>query len=149
MRSRYSLSKLLDVQYTRGLSARLPYNSPIVVTSINPGLCVSGLRRELSSPTGIAARVVEAVLARPTAECAKTLVWGTAAGYQDKEVCTTPRGAYTSDFGVCEPSDVLFLEKGKEFEQRTRVRAHWSIRYMPLTHNPQDETGNILIGVDH
>lgn len=44
----YNMSKLLDVLITREI-AQLPSAQKIVVNSLNPGLCVSDLRRDFPS----------------------------------------------------------------------------------------------------
>lgn len=46
MSDRYSLSKLIDLYIGRSI-ARLPAAQDVVVDVINPGLCISELRREM------------------------------------------------------------------------------------------------------
>jgi len=47
MQLRYPTSKLLNLFFARELASRLPEDSPLVINTINPGLCFSGLRRNL------------------------------------------------------------------------------------------------------
>jgi retinol dehydrogenase-12 len=46
---RYPLSKLLDILLTQQLVAHLPKDYPVIINTMNPGLCYSDLQREAPS----------------------------------------------------------------------------------------------------
>jgi retinol dehydrogenase-12 len=80
MSARYPETKLLNVQFVRGLTARLPSSTPIVVTSVNPGFCHSELVRNMKGIVRVVVTIIQALLARSTEIGSRTLVWAALAG---------------------------------------------------------------------
>ncbi|THH20352.1 hypothetical protein EW146_g961 [Bondarzewia mesenterica] len=115
MRHRYGISKMFNVFFVRELVARLPDNSPLIVTTPNPGYCISQLRRHFSPVMALFDKMMEMVLARTTEEGARQLVWA-AIGGQGRE--DELRGAYVSSADVQEPSDYVLSEEGMAAQKR-------------------------------
>ncbi|KAJ6545939.1 hypothetical protein B0H10DRAFT_2243839 [Mycena sp. CBHHK59/15] len=63
MEKQYSISKLLNVFFTRELSARLGPSAPLIVTTVDPGFTVSELRRDVMGGQGAFLLVLESVFA--------------------------------------------------------------------------------------
>ncbi|KAJ3507601.1 hypothetical protein NLJ89_g6210 [Agrocybe chaxingu] len=108
MSSRYFDTKLLNVLFTRALADRLR-DEPLIVDTVNPGYCYSGLRRGLSGVRGVLNWIMDLVLARSTEKGARQLVWAAvgAKGHEDRL-----RGAYINLAAVAEPSDYAVSKKG-------------------------------------
>ncbi|KAF9560361.1 short-chain dehydrogenase [Agrocybe pediades] len=114
---RYSESKLLNVYFARALHERLPPQSAVIVNSVTPGLCYSGLRRDLSlaSIGGLLISLMEKVLARTTEEGSRSLVF---ASLGEEKEPDKMKGAYlSSSCAIYEPSDHVLGEEGAK-EQR-------------------------------
>jgi len=115
MRERYPVSKLLNVFFVRELTKRLPANSPVIVTAINPGYCKSQLRRHLPFPLYIFDRILEAFLARTTEEGSRDLVWAAIGGAgREFEL----RGGYVSSANLKEVSDYALSDEGAVVQTR-------------------------------
>ncbi|KAF8184412.1 hypothetical protein BJ912DRAFT_974756, partial [Pholiota molesta] len=109
IKHRYEDSKLLDILFTRALNERLRDRS-IIVNTVNPGFCISGIRRSLSGfILTFAIWLMEVTLARTAEEGSRQLVWA-AIGHEEKE--DELRGAYISLAEVSEPSDFVLSEQG-------------------------------------
>jgi NAD(P)-dependent dehydrogenase (short-subunit alcohol dehydrogenase family) len=124
MGARYPETKLLNVQFVRGLTARLPSSTPIVVTSVNPGFCHSELVRNMRGIVRVVVTIMQALLARSTETGSRTLVWAALAGLDglDANLRDHMRGVYTEDCKIVEPSSFLFSPAGKAVEPRIWVR---------------------------
>jgi retinol dehydrogenase 12 len=121
MAGRYSLTKLLNVMFARGLTERLPPSSPLLIDSVNSGFCYSAIRQNVTFPLSLLTGFMELMLARQTDEGAKTLVWAAVAGSDNVAVQDSLKGAYTSDCRVEEPSDFLLSKEGEEVEKKIWV----------------------------
>lgn len=75
---RYPLSKLLDILLTKQLVAHLPQDYPVIVNTINPGLCHSELQRE--GPKGSAPVINFVFNARTPEEGIQNYIFGVSAG---------------------------------------------------------------------
>jgi retinol dehydrogenase 12 len=114
MGARYSLSKLLEVLLIRLLAASPAFPSPtsgtdgptppVILNTVNPGLCHSGLLRERGT-VGIIFKTL--LHARSTEKGSRTLVLATGAGPES-------HGAYMSGGVVTEPSGWTRSAEGKE-----------------------------------
>jgi retinol dehydrogenase-12 len=125
MGARYPETKLLNVQFVRGLTARLPSTTSIVVNSVNPGFCYSEIGRNTKGAgLRIFMNVMHMLLARSTEMGSRTLVWAALAGLDGSDVNLRDhmRGAYTEDCKIVEPSSFLFSQAGKAVEPRIWVR---------------------------
>ncbi|KAJ7671218.1 hypothetical protein B0H17DRAFT_1141554 [Mycena rosella] len=94
MQSHYFLTKLLNVLFVRALDARLAPAAPLIVTSINPGLCFSELNRSMSG--------VQAFLA--------------AVGLPESP--DKLRGQYINQSRTEEPSDFVISAEGQKAQDR-------------------------------
>jgi retinol dehydrogenase-12 len=122
MSARYPETKLLNVQFARGLTARLPPLASVVVNSVNPGFCYSDIGRNNKNAGSRAfMKVMHFLLARSTEVGSRTLVWAALAGLDDPTFNESLRGAYTENCKIGEPSDFLFSKEGKLVEQRIWV----------------------------
>ncbi|KAG9310809.1 hypothetical protein JVU11DRAFT_8662 [Chiua virens] len=114
MRRRYNETKLLNVLFARALQDRLQSIVPLTVNSVNPGLCSSGLLRELK---GILLNVIMSImnmcLGFSAEQGSRQLVYG-AIGERDNE--DHMKGAYISKAAVAEPSDFVISEEGKKMQ---------------------------------
>jgi len=115
MTARYELTKLMNVFFVRELTKRLPANSLVVVTAVNPGYCKSELRRHLPFVIRIFDRIMEAMLARTTEEGSRQLLWAALGGAgREFEL----RGAYVSMANVQEVSDYALSDEGAAVQTR-------------------------------
>ncbi|KAJ7156907.1 hypothetical protein C8R43DRAFT_1183379 [Mycena crocata] len=115
MESRYLLTKLLNVFFVRGLNARLPSSTPVVVNTVNPGYCLSELRRGFSGITAVVDWLMEVVLAFTTEVGSRQLVWA-ALTHQDHP--ETLRGEFISGSQVVEASDFVIGPVGAKVQDR-------------------------------
>jgi hypothetical protein len=109
------------VFFARSLASHLPQASTVVVDSVNPGFCHSGLRGDgpvLAKPF---VWTTKQIICRETTEGAKTLVWAALAGKNNTSVRDQLRGAYTTDCKIGEPSDFVISQEGKDTEKRIWV----------------------------
>ncbi|KAH9965249.1 hypothetical protein BC827DRAFT_1265275 [Russula dissimulans] len=115
MTSRYHLTKLLNVFFVRELTKRLPVNSPVIVSAVNPGYCKSHLRRNLSFPLRMIDEIMEALMARTTEEGSRQLVWAAiGGGGREFEL----RGSYVNKAGLEEVSDYALSDEGALMQTR-------------------------------
>lgn len=110
---------VLNVFFVRELTKRLPANSPVIVTAVNPGYCKSQLRRNMSSILRILDSIMEFLLARTTEEGSRQLVWA-AVGGTGREV--ELRGGYVSKANLQEVSDYALSDDGAVVQTRLWVR---------------------------
>ncbi|EXJ81926.1 hypothetical protein A1O1_07993 [Capronia coronata CBS 617.96] len=131
---RYNISKLLEVLFVRELVARLngaaasgPDSKPaqgstysgVIITMVNPGLCVSQLDRGMSYVMQIVAGVMRHIVGRSTEVGARTLVYGACAGPES-------HGEFMSDGQNQEVEKWIYSDLGREvqkkvFEQTLKV----------------------------
>jgi hypothetical protein len=119
---------VLNVFFVRELTKRLPANSPVIVTAVNPGYCKSQLRRHLPFPLYIFDYVIEGLFARTTEEGSRDLVWAAIGGAgREYEL----RGGYVSSANLQEVSDYALSDEGAVVQTRLWVRwlSHNQTRY--------------------
>ena len=110
---------VLNVFFVRELTKRLPANSPVIVTAVNPGYCKSQLRRHLPFPLYIFDYIMEALLARTTEEGSRDLVWAAIGGAgREFEL----RGGYVNCANIQEVSDYALSDEGGVVQTRLWVR---------------------------
>ncbi|KAH9969289.1 hypothetical protein BGW80DRAFT_1177028 [Lactifluus volemus] len=115
MSNRYPLSKLLNVFFVRELTKRLPANSPVIVTAVNPGLCKSQLIRNQSFLVRLIAAIVMILIGRTTEEGSRQLVWAAVGGVgREFEL----RGGYVSKGDLQEVSDYVLSDEGAVVQTR-------------------------------
>ncbi|KAF7354360.1 Short chain dehydrogenase sol3 [Mycena venus] len=84
IQEQYAVTKLLNVFFARALNAHLGPSAPIIVDAVNPGYCVSELRRNVSGFTNIMLKLLDATVALTAEEGSRRLVWA-ALGMPSKE----------------------------------------------------------------
>ena len=124
----YSRSKLLNVFFARELGERIPDDIPITVTSVCPGYCSSGLRRDISFPINYLDYAMERLFAYTSEEGSRQLVWAAIGGVgKENEL----QGAFITQSDITEPSDYVLGEEGKRVQKQLWVRVVCSLRSFP------------------
>ncbi|KAJ3014450.1 hypothetical protein HKX48_005134 [Thoreauomyces humboldtii] len=105
---RYAFSKLVSNHLATGI-AHLPLAKDVIVTSINPGLCLSDLVRNAPPEFQTALKAKS----MPTEEGAKNIAYGSVADIKDK-------GAYISEMEVADAKRSEFSQsaEGKDLEKK-------------------------------
>jgi retinol dehydrogenase-12 len=124
---------VLNVFFARSLASHLPPTSTVIVDSVNPGFCHSGLREDGPVLTRPFMWTLEQTLCRATTEGAKTLVWAALAGKNNASVRDQLCGAYTTDCRIGEPSDFAISQEGKDTEKRVWVGSFF---FSNIEHGP-------------
>jgi retinol dehydrogenase 12 len=114
---------VLEIWFAKAFASRLGITSASpIITTVNPGFCVSELRRDVKN---IALRVliaiVVALLARKTEVGSRTLVHGAVGG---KGIEDQMRGAYLSVCQVMEPAENVIGEEGERARETYWVKFH-------------------------
>ena len=118
MKSRYPVSKLLNLFFARELSFRLPEDSPLIINAVNPGLCVSGLRRNLSLSRQVVLWFFDIFVSWSAERGSRQLIFA-ALGNQDKP--DEMNGAYVSSSRIVEPSDYVLSDEGVKVQKQLWV----------------------------
>ncbi|KAK7458156.1 hypothetical protein VKT23_010064 [Stygiomarasmius scandens] len=133
LRNRYQDSKLFNVLFVRALTARLPFPSPngdpptITPVAINPGFCISSLRRGFVGEEHRERREIfekmEKEIAFTAEEGSRQLVYGALGGRdgddtKQEDVEKKMRGGYVIMSELAEVSDFVLSEDGKKLEGR-------------------------------
>ena len=119
----YERFLVTNVFFVRELTKRLPSNSPVIVTAVNPGFCKSRLGRNLPSVYRVLGKVMEVLLARTTEEGSRQLVWA-AVGGAGREFDL--RGGYVNKASLEEVSDYALSDEGAGLQTRLWVRDTFS-----------------------
>ncbi|KAF9526086.1 NAD(P)-binding protein [Crepidotus variabilis] len=117
--TRYLDTKLLNVFFTRALASRTSSSSPVIINTVNPGLCYSNLRQYNSIISQITNYLIEKALARTTEEGSRQLVWA-ALGSEGADERAL-HGAFITDMRVQEAADSVVGVGGKELEDKLWV----------------------------
>ena len=115
----YERFLVLNVFFVRELTKRLPANSPVIVTAVNPGFCKSELGRNLSPVIRMLDNIMRALLARTTEEGSRQLIWAAIGGAgREFEL----RGGYVNRANLQEVSDYALSDEGAAVQTRVWVR---------------------------
>ncbi|KAJ7731222.1 hypothetical protein B0H16DRAFT_1329416 [Mycena metata] len=103
MRSRYMLTKLLNIFFVRALNNRIPASTPLIVDTVNPGLCHSELQRRAKGIVGFIISAMKAALAFSPEVGGRRLIWAAVAKQDDPdalrgEYITAAKVDFVSDF---------------------------------------------------
>jgi retinol dehydrogenase 12 len=119
----YERFLVLNVFFVRELTKRLPANSPVIVTAVNPGFCKSQLGRYTSPVYRMFGKIMTALLARTTEEGSRQLVWAAVGGAgREFEL----RGGYVNRADLHEVSDYALSDGGAAVQTRLWVRDMFS-----------------------
>jgi len=113
MGKRYSVSKFLNVVFTRELAAHLPATSPITLVAVNPGLCYSDLGRNKKTKQTWNDWIWRRFNARSTEYGSRSLLHG-ATGKDLQGI----KGEFTNCGAVAEPSDLVISKEGAEIQKK-------------------------------
>ena len=114
----YERFLVLNVFLVRELTKRLPSNSPVIVTAVNPGYCKSQLGRYTPLINRIFLKIMEVSLALTTEEGSRQLVWAAVGGVgREFEL----RGGYVSMANLIEVSDYALSDEGAVVQTRLWV----------------------------
>ncbi len=114
----YERFLVLNVFLVRELTKRLPANSPVIVTAVNPGYCKSQLGRHTSPVNRMFLKIMEVLLARTTEEGSRDLVWAAVGGVgREFEL----RGGYVNMASLQEVSDYALSDEGAVVQSRLWV----------------------------
>ncbi|KAH7888900.1 short-chain dehydrogenase [Phlebopus sp. FC_14] len=115
MRTRYDVSKMLEIMFVRELASRLPDTTPVAVSAVNPGFCHSRISRTVDEDFlfGLILRVARTFLARTTEVGSRTLVHPAVEPNERSR-----HGHYLSCCAVTEESDYILSDEGKEVSRR-------------------------------
>ncbi|KAK7001536.1 hypothetical protein R3P38DRAFT_3049624 [Favolaschia claudopus] len=116
MRQQYSITKLLNLSFTRSLTTHLPRTSPLIAVAPAPGFCVSELRRDLTGTFKHVAKLMETLIALPTEVGARRLVAAAVGGKEDEL-----RGQFMNRAEVWKPHPDMETEEGGRVEERIWV----------------------------
>lgn len=109
---------VLNVFFARTLSNHLK-NQPVIVNTVNPGLCYSELLREMSNPL---VWLFRKLLARTAEQGSRQLVWAAVGTPKaEEESLDDLRGAYINLAQINEPADFVLGEEGKKREDKLWV----------------------------
>ncbi|KAF7357962.1 NAD(P)-binding protein [Mycena venus] len=111
MQTFYNVTKTLNIFFVRALNARLGASTPLIVTAVNPGFCVSELRRDLPAPISWIMALMERIMAFTTEEGSRQLVFGAVGP-------GALRGEYINQSRVEEPSDFIISSDGRKAEDQ-------------------------------
>ncbi|KAJ7354473.1 hypothetical protein DFH08DRAFT_922857 [Mycena albidolilacea] len=109
MQTFYNVTKLISMFFVRALNARLDPSTPLIVNTVNPGFCVSELRRDLPAPISWIMAIMEAIMAFSTEEGSRQLVFGAVGP-------GALRGEYINQSQVEEASDFVIGPVGQKVE---------------------------------
>lgn len=92
---------VLNVLFVRALAEHLPASTPFTPTAVNPGFCLSDLRRDAGLGTRIQMKIMDIILGRTAEQGSRNLLWA-ALGPDGKEGphLRYMRGAYVSCAGL-------------------------------------------------
>ena len=109
----------MNILFVRELTKKLPANSPIIVTAVNPGFCKTQLMRHVPFATRLVMTIMAALLGRTAEEGSRQLVWAAIGGAgREFEL----RGAYVNKADIEEVSDYVLSDDGAVAQRRIWVR---------------------------
>lgn len=112
---RYNVSKLLQVLVVRSLAQLLPPGPsgdvPVIINAVDPGLCKTGLAREVRRLQKVIFNLVNTAIGRTAEEGSKTLVYAASAPRET-------HGQYLACNKVATPSDFVVSKDGIKTQGR-------------------------------
>jgi retinol dehydrogenase 12 len=108
---RYNLSKLLLIMCARGLAEEMGRPGPVIVNTINPGLCRTELFRNAPFPLNVIASIGLWLLGRTPEMGSRTLMSAAFAGEET-------HGLHMDSCVVRDPSKYILTEDGKKMQKK-------------------------------
>lgn len=108
---RYNTSKLLPIWVVRELASRMGPNDPVIINSLNPGLCRTDLFRHAPFPLSYIIKFGLRILGRTSEMGSRTLMAAAAAGRES-------HGKYMDSCVIREPSKLVVSEQGHVLQTR-------------------------------
>ncbi|KAJ7183168.1 hypothetical protein C8R46DRAFT_1066138 [Mycena filopes] len=115
MQNLYGITKILNILFVRALSERLGV-APLIVSTPNPGLCVSELRRDSGSVLAFIYSIVERIMAFTAEEGSRSLIFSAVGQPGNPDAL---RGQYINQSHVEEPSDFIVGTLGRKAQDQT------------------------------
>lgn len=113
---------MLNVFFTRAFAEHLPRSVPVIPSTVNPGFCVSELRRSLPALMKVRMKMMDIFMGRTAEHGSRQLIWAALGpDGKDGEHVRHLRGAYVSTLAVHEPSDFVISKEGYEVQERLWV----------------------------
>jgi len=112
-RERYNVTKLFNVFFTRSFAEKLKPSVPVTVNVVNPGLCVSELRRKISFPLSIILSLFVALVSRTTEVGSRTLTHASLLGTKEEV-----HGKYLNKCQVERESEYVYTADGAKVQDR-------------------------------
>ena len=119
METRYTVSNLLNLFFAREFASSLSKDSPLIIDSVNPGLSISALRRNVPLSSAIVFWFWDIFISWPTERGSRQLIFA-ALGNQDKP--GEMKGAYITSSKLAEPSDNVISDEGAKVQKQLWVR---------------------------
>ncbi|KAJ7581544.1 hypothetical protein C8J56DRAFT_833656 [Mycena floridula] len=113
---RYQTTKLLNLFFVRAISAHLPPS--LLVNAVNPGFCISELRRSASAEETARYEAMEREVGLTSEEGGRNIVYGVTGGYGNPEEEEKLRAKFISLAEVIEESDFSLSKEGYEMQNR-------------------------------
>ncbi|KAG6812770.1 hypothetical protein H0H92_000540 [Tricholoma furcatifolium] len=112
---RYPESKLLEILFCQAMNERLGPKPSVIVNTVNPGFCMSEIRRDVTGMRWFATWLTEKTLARTTEQGSRQLVYAAVGGADiEDKLC----GAYISCSRVSEASDFAVGSEGRAVQNK-------------------------------
>jgi retinol dehydrogenase 12 len=108
---------VLNVFFARSF-AELLKSTPVIVNTVNPGLCYSELARDATGIVGIVVWLMQKILARTTEQGGRQFVHAALGNAENPEAL---HGQYLNIQKVEEPSDYVIGEAGKARQDKLWV----------------------------
>ncbi|KAG6879361.1 hypothetical protein C0992_003279 [Termitomyces sp. T32_za158] len=112
------LITVLGILFCQALNEKLGAQSSLIVNSVNPGFCVSEIRKELSGVVRAVSWLMEKTMVRTTEEGSRQLVYAAVGGKDNEDQL---RGAYISLARVSEASDFAISQEGHTVQEKLWV----------------------------
>ncbi|TFK23420.1 retinol dehydrogenase 12 [Coprinopsis marcescibilis] len=108
MTKRYQESKLISLFIARSLQDLLKH-TPVVVNCVDPGFCLSEIRRNIGGVQLLLSKIMEWFMAWTAEQGSRQLVWAALAKADDIQAM---KGAYVCYTKITEPSDYSISKEG-------------------------------------
>jgi len=118
MQGRYPISKQFNVQFARAYANHFSSESPIIITSADPGLCKTELSRDVQGEAK--SRIQERLdkwgftAEQGSRMIVRSVVWENGPGEGDGQL----NGGYCAEEAVQEPSDFVISEEGMAVQEK-------------------------------
>ncbi|KAK7464845.1 hypothetical protein VKT23_006050 [Stygiomarasmius scandens] len=115
----YCDSKLINLLFIRALQRKLSNELPIIINAVNPGYCVSNIRRNWTGIKALSNSFMEKIMAYTTEEGSRPIVHGAVGDLGHGFKSDSKQGGYINlDYKVVEPSDFVSSKEGIHLQDK-------------------------------